>query len=128
MSMIGILILGVIAGIAITAIILWSRANQRQLTVRVQDNILYVGSDRLSISDIARIDIAPLYDVAPADDLWIFEGTSGNKISFFNRYPGVSLALPLLEVALSGLDSEKALSKARDESIFEQAVNVWMAK
>src|SRR6476660_7604304 len=110
MNMISVLIVGVIGIIAITAIISWSRAQQRQLTVSVKDNILYVGSDRLSISDIARIDLTPLYDVPPADDLWIIAGNSGNKISFFNRYPGVSSALPLLEVALRGLNSEKALS------------------
>jgi hypothetical protein len=128
MNMNGVLIVGVIAIIGVTTIILWIRVNERKINVSVQNNILYVGRNRLPISDITRIDIAPLYDVAPADDLWIFEGSSENKISFFNRDPGASSALPLLEGTLNGLNLEKALSKARDESIFEEPVNVWMVK
>lgn len=128
MNLVGMLIVGVIGTIGITAIILWFRATEKQITVSVQDDVLYVGRARLPISTITRIDIAPLYDVAPADDLWIFESRSGSKLFFLNRDPGVSVTLPLLEAALCGLNSEKALCKARDESMFEEPVNVWIVK
>lgn len=110
------------------AVSIWGdRALVKQRTVRIDDNILRVGKETLPIAEIIRVDIASLYDVAPADDLWIFVGAGENNISFFNRSPGAGATLRLLEAALQGLDSKNALRMAREESMFEEPVTVWRA-
>ena len=117
-----------LVGVLGVAAAIWAtRAYENRRAVKVKDNILSVGNEKLPIAAITRVDIAPMYDVAPADDLWIFVGAGESNISFFNRDPGAGAALRLLEAALHGLDSDHALSKAREESVFEQPVNVWSA-
>lgn len=117
-----------LVGVVGVATAVWAaRAYENQHTVRIKDNLLCVGKKELLIAAVVRVDIAPLYDVAPADDLWIFVGADGSNISFFNRAPGAGAALRLLEATLQGLNLDHALSKAREESVFEQPVNVWSA-
>jgi hypothetical protein len=111
----------------VAAAIWAARAYENRRTVRIERNILCVGKDELPIAAITRVDIAPMYDVAPADDLWIFVGAGKTNISFFNRAPGAGAALRVLEASLQGLDLDHALSTAREESVFEQPVNVWSA-
>lgn len=106
--------------------LVWAlRRMESERFVKVQRGELFVGKNHLALSVISRIEIAPLYDVPPADDLWMFEGTKDEKVSFFNRDPGAAAALAKLDTELPELDSKQALQKARDESFFEQPVTVW---
>ena len=120
-------ILFLVGVFGVAAAIWGARAYENQRKVRIKGNVLCVGKEELPIAAITRVDIAPLYDVAPADDLWIFVGAGESNLSFFNRDPGAGAALRVLGAALQGLDPNQALCKARDESVFEQPVNVWSA-
>lgn len=119
------IILILVALVGIVSLVWYARQMERARFVKVDGGGLFVGKDHLVLSEISRIDIAPLYDVAPADDLWMFEGAKEENISFFNRAPGATVALAELEAQLPKFDSKQALEKARDESFFEQPVTVW---
>jgi hypothetical protein len=97
----------------------------RELMVAVQASEVVVGPKRMPTRSIARIDIAPLYDVAPADDLWVLADEQGTEIFFFGRDPGAPVALAALETMLADLNVEQALQVARNSSVFEQRVVVW---
>src|SRR3712207_2568330 len=83
-------VVGVAAGIAIG--LLQSRSD-RATAVRLEDESVWVGNDRIVVASIARIDVAPLYDVAPADDLWIIRGDADRHLSFFSKAPGAKAVL-----------------------------------
>ena len=114
-----------VALIAIGLLVWASHASKHRRSVNVNCGVLSVGRERVILSLISRISIAPLYDVAPADDLWILEDKDGSKLSFFSRAPGASAVLAHLEAALPSLCQAQALEKARNESLFEQSVVVW---
>ena len=97
------IILVPVALIAIGFLVWVSHASRHRQSVIVNCGILSVGINRLPLSSISRISIAPLYDVAPADDLWILEDKDGSKLSFFSRAPGASAVLAHLEAALPSL-------------------------
>ena len=113
------------APIAIGLLVWALHASKHRQSVNVSRGVLSVGLERLALSSISRISIAPLYDVAPADDLWILEDKDGSKLSFLSRALGANAALARLEAALPYLYQAQALEKARNESHFEQPVVVW---
>jgi hypothetical protein len=89
--------------------------------------LLHVGKQSLPVASIQRVAIAPLYDVAPADDLWCFADGAAHELTFCNRDTGAREALTRLEGMLPGFDADRALRFAREESVIEDAVTVWPA-
>jgi hypothetical protein len=118
-------ILALTTAAGIMALIWYVKLLEKRHAIKVERGLLFVGNAHLAISNISQIEIAPLYDVPPADDLWIVTDTNGNKLSFFNRDLGASAALASLEKELPSLQPIQALEKARDESMLEQPVVVW---
>lgn len=97
----------------------------RATAVRIEDEAVVVGRDIINIASIIRIEVAPMYDVAPADDVWIFRDDGGGKLSFFGRDSGATTVLRALETELAGFNFDRATQAARAGSTFEQAVTVW---
>ncbi|MBR8657805.1 hypothetical protein KDH83_31295 [Achromobacter sp. Marseille-Q0513] len=56
----------------------WAHRRSKLDSVWIDGEFIYVGSPRkaekLACTDIIEIFIAPLYDVAPADDCWLLQG------------------------------------------------------
>lgn len=120
-----LLSVGAAAGIFI-GVAIWLRSKRsRAPAVRMEGGTLFVESGSIAIGSIERIGIAPMYDVAPADDLWTIRDRDGRQLSFFGRDPGAREVLVALEASLAGLDLEQAREVARRESLFEEEVTVW---
>jgi hypothetical protein len=97
----------------------------RAPAVRIDDGAVCVRNESLPLASIVHVGIAPLYDVAPADDLWMLRDREGRCVSFFGKDPGAKEVLAALESSFAGFDVEHALELAHRESVFEQEVTVW---
>lgn len=120
-----LLSVGAAAGIFVGAA-LWLRSRRsRAPAVRMEGGTLFVESGSIPMESIVHIGIAPMYDVAPADDLWTIRDGDGRTLSFFGRDPGAKEALAALQAGLAGLDLDQSLAVARRESVFEGEVTAW---
>lgn len=79
----------------------------------------------IKASDTRLIQIAGLWDVAPADDLWRLEDKSGNDMCFLHRSNGANEVLAELEKALPDFNVERCVQMSRDKSLQEEYADVW---
>jgi hypothetical protein len=117
--------LAILGLIGIGALVMALKREERERTVRVQGGLLHAGKQQIALDEITSVTISPLYDVAPADDLWTFAADGRRVVWFFNRDHGASESLKALEDVLFGFCVERSLQLARDESVFENPVAVW---
>jgi hypothetical protein len=123
---IAVLVIVVLTAVAAGTWIWWLQARHtRSSTVRIEEGAVIAGTVSIDIASIVRIEVAPMYDVAPADDLWTLRDDHETHLSFLGRDPGAEAVLGRLETELVGLDFDRALQTARRESLFEQGVAVW---
>jgi hypothetical protein len=79
----------------------------------------------IAVSDILSIQIAALYNVAPADDLWVINDKKGSSLRFLHRSIGAKEILVELEQKLANFSIEKCIEVSRRESTDEELVEVW---
>jgi hypothetical protein len=97
--------------------------------ISIMDGFVVSGTGRnlkrIRISDIRIIEVAGLWDVAPADDCWILKGHSDSSMSFLSRRPGALVLLQDLQAILPGFSVKRAIETCRNLSIFEEPIEVW---
>ncbi|KAB0599113.1 hypothetical protein [Cupriavidus pauculus] len=116
----------------VCALTWWLHRSSRLEAVRSDEQFVYVGRGRrkakkLAWKDITEISIAPLYDVAPADDCWLLRGKSTDSVGFLGREIGAAVVLARLESVLPGFDVASSIRHAHANAAFEEPILVWRA-